>query len=90
KALADYAHGKGFKFGIYTVPGAKSCGGAEGGRLSDVATFAAWGVDYIKLDGCGTRITQSLAQTWRDAITATGRPMVLAINDDEIGQPWTW
>jgi alpha-galactosidase len=27
KALADYVHSKGLKFGIYSSPGAKTCGG---------------------------------------------------------------
>ena len=30
KALADYAHGKGLKLGIYSSPGPKTCAGFEG------------------------------------------------------------
>src|SRR5580765_738752 len=30
KALGDYVHSKGLKFGIYSSPGPKTCGGSEG------------------------------------------------------------
>ena len=62
KALGDYIHSKGLKFGIYQVPGertcAQTCGGYPGATGSlgheaqDAATFAAWGVDYLKYDWC--------------------------------------
>jgi alpha-N-acetylgalactosaminidase len=55
KALADYVHGKGLKFGIYEDYGNFTCGGYPGilGHLeTDANTFAEWGVDYIKVDGC--------------------------------------
>ncbi|CAB3251575.1 unnamed protein product [Arctia plantaginis] len=55
KSLADYVHSKGLKFGIYEDYGNFTCAGYPGvvGHLSgDANTFAAWGVDYVKLDGC--------------------------------------
>eukprot|EP01042_Synura_sphagnicola_P019301 gene19301-24426_t len=55
KALADYVHARGLKLGIYTSPGPKSCAGYEGsyGHIAqDAATYAAWGIDYLKYDLC--------------------------------------
>lgn len=55
KALADYVHSKGLKFGIYSSPGAKTCAGYEGSlghEQQDAETYAAWGVDYLKYDLC--------------------------------------
>jgi alpha-galactosidase len=56
KALGDYIHSKGLKFGIYTGPGPTTCQGLEASwqhELQDFKTFADWGVDYIKYDWCG-------------------------------------
>ncbi len=87
KALGDYIHGKGLKFGIYTSPGAMTCDnkpGSQGHETQDVNTYASWGADYIKLDWCGADYSASgaaaIAQTWKSAIAASGRPMVLSIN----------
>ncbi|XP_071477917.1 alpha-N-acetylgalactosaminidase-like isoform X1 [Diadema antillarum] len=55
KALADYVHKKGLKLGIYADYGNFTCGGYPGslGHLEvDAQTFADWGVDMLKMDGC--------------------------------------
>ncbi|HEY1214105.1 MAG TPA: glycoside hydrolase family 27 protein [Bryobacteraceae bacterium] len=55
KALADYVHSKGLKFGIYSSPGPKTCGGYEGSlghEAQDAKTYARWGVDFLKYDLC--------------------------------------
>jgi hypothetical protein len=55
KALGDYMHSKGVKFGIYSDEGTSTCGGYPGSKgyeNIDAKTFASWGVDYLKLDGC--------------------------------------
>ncbi len=55
KALADYIHSKGLKFGIYSSPGAKTCGGYAGSldhESQDAKMYAAWGVDFLKYDLC--------------------------------------
>lgn len=52
KALADYVHSKGFKLGIYTDRGNKTCAGYPGSRgyeKIDASTFASWGIDYLKV-----------------------------------------
>ena len=55
KALGDYLHAKGLKFGIYSSPGPKTCGGYEGSyghEQQDANTYASWGVDFLKYDLC--------------------------------------
>ena len=61
KALADYVHSRGLKFGIYEDYGSKTCGGYPGviDHLElDAQTFAEWTVDYVKLDGCYADVKQ--------------------------------
>lgn len=55
KHLADYVHSKGLKFGMYSCCGAITCAnypGSYGHEYTDAATFAEWGVDYLKYDFC--------------------------------------
>ena len=55
KALADYVHARGLKFGIYSSPGPKTCAGFAGSyghEDQDARTDADWGVDYVKYDLC--------------------------------------
>jgi alpha-galactosidase len=64
KALADYVHSKGLKFGIYSSPGPKTCGGYEGSyghEQQDASTYAKWGVDYLKYDLCSY---ESIMDMW--------------------------
>ncbi|ESN90211.1 hypothetical protein HELRODRAFT_182708 [Helobdella robusta] len=61
KKLADYIHSKGLKFGIYGDFGTLTCGGYPGSIYyleADANTFAEWGVDYFKMDGCYAEIEQ--------------------------------
>ena len=58
KALGDYMHSKGATFGLYTAESPSTCGGypaSAGFEELDAKQFAAWGVDYIKVDGCGAK-----------------------------------
>ncbi len=55
KALADYVHSKGLKFGIYSSPGPLTCAGFEATYQhedQDAQSYADWGVDYVKYDWC--------------------------------------
>jgi len=55
KALGDWLHGEGLKFGIYSSPGEETCGGFLGSldhELQDAASYNSWGVDYLKYDWC--------------------------------------
>jgi alpha-galactosidase len=58
KALGDYIHAKGLKFGLYSGPGPTSCAGATasyGFEAQDAKLFASWGVDFLKYDLCSFR-----------------------------------
>ena len=55
KAVADYIHEKGFKFGMYSCCGTRTCADYPGSlehEYEDAKQFAAWGVDYLKYDNC--------------------------------------
>lgn len=55
KSLSDYIHSKGLKFGMYSCAGTHTCAGYPGSfehEFQDAATFAEWGVDFLKYDYC--------------------------------------
>jgi alpha-galactosidase len=98
RALGDYLHARGLKFGIYQGPLDKTCAqyfgsypGATGSlnhEAQDARQFAAWGVDYLKYDWCSpTGTIDDQVRTFakmRDALAATGRPIVFSINSNSI------
>lgn len=95
KALADYVHSKGLKFGIYSDAGSKTCQGRPGSNgyeTADARQYAAWGVDYLKYDWCSTDgVDPKIAYpTMRDALRASGRPIVFSLCEWGRSQPWTW
>jgi alpha-galactosidase len=91
--LAKYVHDAGLKFGFYTTGTGIQCDGhtdhgSQGREQHDAADFAAWGVDYLKVDNCGggepldkygkyANGTFAMA-SWYPAIKATKRPMILS------------
>jgi len=89
KALGDYIHSKGLKFGIYSDAGEKTCAGRPGSlghEYQDAIMYAKWGVDYLKYDWChtGKRNAEEAYSTMRDALKATGRPIVSACANGEL------
>ncbi|MFJ8848912.1 NPCBM/NEW2 domain-containing protein [Streptomyces sp. NPDC102437] len=97
KAVADYVHSKGLKIGIYTSAGTKTCDsvglpGALGHEFSDAQQFADWGVDYLKYDNCNNQGVDAKKRytTMRDALAATGRPIVYSICEWGENKPWEW
>jgi alpha-galactosidase len=95
KALADYVHAKGLKLGIYTDAGTMTCEKRPGSldhELQDAKTYAAWGVDYVKIDWCHTEGLDPQKQyaKFRDALAQCGRPIVFSICNWGRNQPWTW
>ncbi|MFF7202815.1 NPCBM/NEW2 domain-containing protein [Streptomyces sp. NPDC008141] len=97
KAVADYVHSKGLKFGIYTSAGTKTCNeagfpGALGHEYSDARQFADWGVDYLKYDNCNNQGVDAELRytTMRDALRATGRPILYSICEWGENKPWEW
>src|SRR3954462_5192402 len=96
---AAYVHGKGLKLGIYEDAGTLTCAGYPGSlghEAQDARSFAAWGVDYLKYDNCsnnGSTTTQQYIARYsamRDALAATGRPIVYSICEWGVNAPWTW
>jgi alpha-galactosidase len=89
-AVAAYIHGRGLKLGIYETPNTETCVGIYGGVAASVAvgslgheaqdakTFASWGADYLKYDLCLGMLSSFAVM--RDALRATGRPIVYSIN----------
>ena len=93
KALGDYIHSKGLKFGLYHAPREKTCDqyfnnrpgtSSNGNETRDAQLFASWGVDYVKHDWCDPRGSiqeqVDLFKRFGDALKATGRPIVYSIN----------
>jgi len=91
KGLADYIHAKGFKAGLYSSPGPKTCGGCAGSyqhEAQDAKTYADWGYDYLKHDWCsyGSVATgEGLERAMRpyrvmgDALRAQNRDIVFSL-----------
>jgi alpha-galactosidase len=76
KALGDYLHSKGFKFGMYGCAGKTTCGGYPGrprARVPGRAVYASWGVDYFKYDWCDHG-TANGPETYRIMSDAIRRP----------------
>lgn len=97
KAVADYVHGKGLKFGLYSSAGSKTCDvqgfpGGLGHEQQDARLWASWGVDYLKYDNCNNQgqDAQTRYKAMRDALAATGRPILFSICEWGQNQPWTW
>ena len=97
KALADYVHSKGLKFGIYSDAAEKTCAGYTGSygyEDKDAATFANWGVDYLKYDYCYAPAKKKVAvkrySTMSKALQNTGRDIVFAICEWGKLKPWKW
>lgn len=95
KALADYIHSKGLKFGIYSDAGTLTCQGRPGSRgyeFQDARTYASWEVDYLKYDWCstGSQDPKASYKIMRDALFAAGRPVVFSICEWGSNQPWLW
>jgi alpha-galactosidase len=95
KALADYVHSKGLKFGIYSDAGRLTCGGrpgSQGHEYQDALTYARWGVDYLKYDWCSTgdRNAQEAYALMADALRQSGRDIVFSICEWGTAKPWLW
>ncbi|CAZ97661.1 sialate O-acetylesterase [Zobellia galactanivorans] len=96
KAIGDYIHSKGLKYGIYECRGDLTCQNLPGSfehEQTDMDSFASWGVDYIKLDACfaikNGRLSSEDLDVYHQAIVHTRRPMVLSISDFGSGA-WAW
>jgi alpha-galactosidase len=96
RGLGDDLHAKGLKYALYTDAGTRTCSGAmpgaKGHEFEDMARFADWRCDYLKIDWCNTE-GQDIVETYtrlRDAQRAAGRPLVHGLCSWGEGEPWRW
>ena len=90
KALGDYIHSHGLKYGLTASAGYKSCNGMEGSyghEEQDARTFAEWGVDYLVYEWCGAEALhpteaemRAVFQKMGEALRASGRDIVYGIS----------
>lgn len=95
KAIGDYIHSHGLKFGIYSSAGKFTCEGYSGSldfEKIDAQDWASWGVDYIKYDNCFNEARPGLERytAMRKAINETGREMVFSICIWGLEDVWEW
>ncbi|SHN38026.1 glycoside hydrolase family 27 protein [Actinacidiphila paucisporea] len=95
KGTADYVHSLGLKLGIYEDAGTATCAGYPGSlghETTDAQSFASWGVDYLKYDNCNNSgvAAQSRYTAMRDALAATGRPILYSLCNWGQDSVWTW
>lgn len=95
KAVVDYVHSKGLKFGLYNSAGTKTCAGFPGTRgyeYQDARFYASLGVDYLKYDWCGTEgiNAKEAYTTMSKALRTAGRPVVFGLCEWGNNKPWEW
>ena len=88
KALGDYIHGKGLKFGLYSSPGPKTCAGFVASYQhedQDAATYAKWGVDYVKYDLCsyGGILQDRVRQRTAALLPPDQQPVYAVLNQEK-------
>lgn len=100
KALGDYIHSLGLKFGLYSTHGSSTCQNVMadfGYEAIDAKDYASWGVDFFKIDTCNggppsdPNAFYNRYKVLTDALLETGRDIVVEICDfTRGGQAWLW
>ena len=97
KALADYVHNKGFKFGIYSDAAGKTCAGYPGSygfEEQDATLWASWDIDFLKYDYCNAPQEQSAAMDryarMGEALHKTGREFLYSLCEWGNQSPHLW
>ncbi|KAK8795538.1 hypothetical protein WA158_000195 [Blastocystis sp. Blastoise] len=95
KALADYVHSKGLKFGLYSDAGLTTCAGRPGSlnyEEIDANTYAEWGVDYLKYDNCNDAgiIPEHRYPIMAEAFKKANRTMFLSMCEWGVNKPAEW
>lgn len=96
KAVADYVHKKGLKFGMYSCSGILTCAGYPSSydhEFQDARQFADWGVDYLKYDFCNfpqNADCMNRYHTMSMALKATGREILFAACNWGREDSWNW
>lgn len=95
KALGDYIHSKGLKFGLYSDAGLFTCErrpGSLGNEVIDAQSYADFGADYLKYDNCfAFRLPSKYRyERMRVALNQTGRPIFYSLCNWGAENPATW
>ena len=96
KYVADYIHSKGLKFGMYSCCGTMTCAGYPASynrEFIDAATFAQWGVDFLKYDYCFKPSSSEGKLLYRRmglALASCGRDILLSGCSWGIDQTHEW
>ena len=102
KALGDYLHGQGLRFGLESAATEHTCAGYPGSlghTAQDAATYAAWGVDYLQYDWCPVTTLDDTPpptdqpgafQEMRSALNKTGRDIVFGVDTFGERDPGDW
>jgi alpha-galactosidase len=95
KAVADYVHSKGLKFGLYNCAGTKTCAGYPGTRgyeYQDARYYASVDIDYLKFDWCYSDSINAVEAytTMSKALKKAGRPIVFSLCEWGQHKPWLW
>ena len=103
KALSAYIHSLGLKFGIYSSPGPRTCGGYLGSyqhEKQDAKTYADWGIDYLKYDWCSYDEIAPKQRTVTDyqkpyrvmwaALSNVKRDILYSFCQYGMGDSWNW
>jgi len=95
KAVADYVHSKGLKFGLYNCAGTKTCAGYPGTRgyeYQDARLYASFEIDYLKFDWCSSEglNAKEAYTTMSKALKAAGRSIVFSLCEWGNNKPWEW
>jgi len=95
KYLADEAHKRGLRLGLYSDAGTMTCQRRPGSihyEDIDAQTYADWGIDYLKYDNCyhDTPKYRERYEAMRDALNKTGHPIFYSICEWGIDHPEEW
>ncbi len=97
KALADYVHSLGFKFGIYSDAAEKTCAGYPGSlgfEEQDAKLWASWDIDFLKYDYCAAPEDQATAieryTTMGNALKNSGREFLFSLCEWGGRSPHLW
>lgn len=96
KALADYVHSKGLKFGMYSCAGVRTCAGYPSSfdhEYDDARQFAEIGIDFLKYDFCNFpnyADNRNRYLTMSMALRSTGRDILFSACNWGRGEPWNW
>lgn len=95
KYLADYAHSKGLRFGLYSSAGYKTCQGRPaslGLEDIDAESYAAWEVDYLKYDNCYTDggLPEHRYRAMQQALDKVDRDIFYSLCEWGRENPATW